>query len=530
MGVSKKADDKLIIASKPDEGAEKLATACDSACCKKGNVWIANMGHGEAIVFKKGDEYFLRDFGESSGSRKIGCNVARILADSSDAACADCSQWKNCVFRRIPRGISHDAGEPQWNAILSHAHSDHSKGFMELFEKQRTPQGGKPRKLFQKAYLPCFCSKQEDFAKYSKYVEAALISYCFFDKINSNNTITKLDKRAYAGKEEAKAFLTYEIVMSGLSSQVTHLSAAHSSPEQGFAHDIYLPIRDAINDAVFLHSDIELYVERFWQTFGKGEFSWDENDRVRAFFTKVQGEISSILRHYLLLDSDNNNRNAKTDYDDVIKKMLDLAERTSKIGGCFNRQTLVDEYLTLVNVLSRNVDDASLVFDVTFECEAECTSECCNDNNGKIGTPCRECNDAPANCKCPSCPSALLASSSMTCNFAVTWLFLGDNHDSSVHALFASGPFLRQNYDFIKAAHHGSRGGQALKASGKKANCVVCCCGNGHYCNAVQKEYAEISRCVVMTALKDRWEQKGHVPLVLEQFRDKIKVLPGNAW
>ena len=508
---------------------------CKDRCCKKGDVWIANMGHGETIVFQKNGEYFLRDFGESSENRAIGCSVGKILADSAPSVKMQCSDDKSvcplksaCVFRMLPHN-GHVENGPKWNAILSHAHSDHFNGFMKLFESQKTGQGGRQRNIFEEVYLPCFCSKQEDFEKYSKYVEAALISYCFFDNFNSTDAKAQLDKQAYAGKEEASVFLTYEIVMSGLSSQVTHLSAAHSSPEQGFAQDIYLPIRDAINDAAFLNSGIEPYVERFWQALSDSNLDLDGNDSVEAIFVGPRNEISSILQHYLLLDSGNNSRNKRTDYDNVMNMVSVLATRTSQIRGRFDQQKLTDAYLTLVNVLSRNIDDASLVFDVTFECEAECTSECCNDNNGKIGTPCRECDD-PTKCNSPSCPLALLASSSETRQFPVNWLFLGDNHDSIIRTLFANGPFLRQNYDFIKAAHHGSRGGQALKAIGEKSNCVVCCCGNGHRSNAVQIEYAEISKCVVLTALKDRWKQKGQIPPVLEQFRDKIKVLPGNAW
>ena len=180
MSAPKKSGDKKTTASKSVAAPKELAKVCNNECCKKGNVWIANMGHGETIVFKKGDEYYLRDFGESSGSRETGCTVMRMLGDEPTDECKNCCMINDCIFRKIPNGSDMRRGL-QWNAILSHAHGDHFKGFLEIFNQIRKKEesGFTVEKVFDKAFLPCFCSKKVNIKHFSSYVEAAAILYSF---------------------------------------------------------------------------------------------------------------------------------------------------------------------------------------------------------------------------------------------------------------------------------------------------------------------------------------------------------------
>lgn len=88
---------------------------------------------------------------------------------------------------------------------------------------------------------------------------------------------------------------------------------------------------------------------------------------------------------------------------------------------------------------------------------------------------------------------------------AVNVLFLGDNSDASINRMSVN---FKEYYDYIKASHHGSRGGRALKkiySAGSKIKTTICCCGLGHRSGKVNSEYYDISQKVLWTEKKGCW-------------------------
>ena len=457
---------------------------CPERCCKKGDIQIADMGHGEAIVFKKQGLLWLRDFGESSGTRKTGCSVAKILGQ---AACGPkCPLHSGCFFKKIGQdGL-------KWNAVLSHPHEDHFVGFHRLYELY----GGK-KKIFETAYLSRLCSSPDQMHSLSKKIEECLIIHCFTQPRGGRSSISN-----------AFNFLVSEIVMSALSQQVVHLSAT-AKPERGFPGNVLFPINDIITDEnVMGENRLERLVDDFWEHLPD----------TKSSFKSAADEISEILMKYCLSDHDATGDEAG-DYNQICQQLAKLkqdAQLHFSEGNNLSR---------LRNTTKVNIDDSSLIF--TMELDPDLSEanypDCCNCT---AAPPCHLCEKSKK-CDVPTCLFGNLYRSDKNEKNTRRWLFLGDNNDPIIRSLYTV-PRLHGEFHFIKAAHHGSRGGNVLKKMGVKSNCVIFCYGDGCKCNDPEISYLEIANCVIFTSLKTSHPKNTRNSIFDAANADKIKLFQGE--
>ena len=479
--------------------AKKYDKVCPGKCCKKGDVWIADMGHGEAIAFKKDSQYYLRDFGESSGTRKSGCSVAKIL--SSSPCHPECPFGADCVFKTVRQRT-----DMKWNAILSHPHQDHFKGFHELYQINKTK--GSDGKIFETAYLPKMLHpSEEEIAILSRKIEACLLMIC------SASSRGRQDSPA-----DAFNFLVYEIVMSALSKRVIHLSATvrESESEHKFPGDIFYPIKSVINDEIVL---------------GKSKLESILTDLHRSnSFPDLMGKISStaadvtkIILKYCSSDHDSSG-SEDFDYKQILHLVTGLKKEIKKQFGF--RKVSEDFIFTQILDETRNsIDDSSLVFTVDLTQDMVNYTDCAFCAQVP---PCRRCED-DKECNIPTCPVGLALCKGKSDGIIRRWLFLGDNSDSAVKALYAN-PLLHVPCHFIKAGHHGSRGGKALNEMGVKSNCVVACYGDGGKCSDPQESYLKIANCIVLTSLRSNHSVNGKDSIFSAATDGRIKVLKSEAW
>ncbi|MBP5530812.1 MAG: hypothetical protein J6Y54_02105 [Lentisphaeria bacterium] len=170
-------------------------------------------------------------------------------------------------------------------------------------------------------------------------------------------------------------------------------------------------------------------------------------------FRNTASEIYEIIKKYIDNDTKTNvEESAPKDYKSILHKINELKKESS----AKSRNVRILQYF-----VKGSIDDRSLVFDVAFPGSTE-----------------------------------------------INVLFLGDNNDTSLRRLIRN---FKKHYDFIKADHHGSRGGKVLKnffdisSSGSKVITTVCCCGAGHRSGTVNPEYNDMSKRVLWTEKKPTW-------------------------
>lgn len=175
-------------------------------------------------------------------------------------------------------------------------------------------------------------------------------------------------------------------------------------------------------------------------------------------FRRTANEIYCIMEKYISNDEGTDIGSAKDDHRSIVDKIKKLSKKYSSLSK---------DVRMLQKVVKGSIDDRSLVFDVSF-------------------------------------PSDTM----------IDVLFLGDNSDSSLRKLFSN--FKKRHYDYIKADHHGSRGGKILKklfdvrSPESKVATTVCCCGKGHRSGMVNPEYNDLSNKVLWTEKKDKWTDSFH--------------------
>ena len=186
-------------------------------------------------------------------------------------------------------------------------------------------------------------------------------------------------------------------------------------------------------------------------------------------FRRTANELYCIMEKYILNDAGTDVGSTKKDYKIIVDKIKKLSERHKKSSR---------DVRTLQNAVKGSIDDRSLVFDTVF----------------------------PSDTK-------------------IDVLFLGDNNDTSLRRLVGS---FKEHYDYIKADHHGSRGGKVLKkffdsrSPESKVTTTVCCCGKGHRSGEVNSEYYDMSKNVLLTEKKDSWKQSFHREI------KQCRIMPDN--
>ena len=194
----------------------------------------------------------------------------------------------------------------------------------------------------------------------------------------------------------------------------------------------------------------------------KNYYAKYNNENINDFRNTAE-EIFQILSPYLIQYDIHINKDNQNDCKKICEKIEKLKKRHAK--------TSFDVRL-LQRDVKGSIDDRSLVFDIFFQYED-----------------------------------------------AVNVLFLGDNSDASINRISVN---FKEYYDYIKASHHGSRGGRALKkiySAGSKTKTTICCCGLGHRSGEVNSEYYDISQKVLWTEKKDYWND----PLQCDLKKCKIE-------
>ena len=484
---------------------------CNPDCCKKAPIWIANMGHGEAILFRHGEDngkptYYLRDFGQSSSDRDCACNVDRILGQ--DQYCEKtCPQKGECMFRYFMDTDNHGINRC---AILSHYHEDHLSGFVQMINDT------KYKGFFDIAYLPHQCAKK-DFDKYKNKIFKNILMYCFSKDGYYYPHFSFSSLYGYSShydiRRNALSFLTHEVLMANLSKQIVHCSRINSS--SNFPGTILIPIISNTIDSEVLYNN-EKKIDDL--------ISYIKNNKSMNDFLASVNEITKILEKYVTPDTytDTNNSSIK-DYNNIINMMEKLS---------FPQQ---EDILHLIpkNVfredMTKKYDDGGLSFSIDISL-TRCKKNKLYVKKCKLctsTTPCREChckNEVECIESCPLCNYGAAISSEAK-DFQ-KWLFLGDHHSATLKVLYPD--IFAQYFDCIKASHHGTRGGDLLKKMRVKCRLVVCCCGPRQRCGTPQDDYAEISECMILTDENDSWITKPYCPK--PTLKSKIKKLNAEIW